>query len=314
MKFPQPIPVQEIAKRIGADIIGSSTQKAFGINEIHKVKPGDITFSDVEKYFEKSLNSEASIIILNKVVPCPEGKTILIVNNPFQAYDSLVREFRPFRPLTSVVAEDAIIGENTVIEPNVVIGRNVKIGDNCYIQAGVIIQDYTIIGDNVTIQSGTVIGSDAFYFKRTTEAYVKWRSGGRVIIQDNVEIGANCTVNKGVSGDTVLGAGTKLDCMVHIGHGVVVGRNCLFAAQVGIGGKTVLEDDVVLFGQVGLAQNLKIGKRAVILAKSGVKKDLEGGKVYFGYPAKEAKTTFRELAALKQLPEFIRASLKIQNS
>lgn len=312
MKFPQPIPVTEIAKRIGADIIGSSTQKAFGVNEIHKVEPGDITFSDVEKYFEKSLNSAASIIILNKVVACPPGKTILIVDNPFQAYDSLVREFRPLRPLTTVVAEDAVIGENTMIEPNVVIGHNVVIGDNCYIQAGVIIQDFTIIGNNVTIQSGTVIGSDAFYFKRTPEAYIKWRSGGRVIIKDNVEIGANCTVNKGVSGDTVLGAGTKLDCMVHIGHGVVVGRNCLFAAQVGIGGKTILEDEVVLFGQVGLAQNLRIGKRAVILAKSGVKKDLEGGRVYFGYPAKEAKTTFRELAALKQLPEFIRARLKVQ--
>jgi len=311
MKFPQPIPVLEIAKLIGADVIGSSTQKAFGVNEIHKVKPGDITFSDVEKYFEKSLNSEASIIILNKVVPCPEGKTILIVDSPFQAYDSLVRKFRPFRPLTAVIAEDAVIGENTVIEPNVVIGRNVEIGDNCYIQAGVIIQDYSIIGNNVTIQSGTVIGSDAFYFKRTAEAYIKWRSGGRVIIKDDVEIGANCTVNKGVSGDTILGEGTKLDCMVHIGHGVVVGRNCLFAAQVGIGGKTILGDDVVLFGQVGLAQNLKIGKRAVVLAKSGVKKDLEGGKVYFGYPAKEAKTTFRELAALKQLPEFIRAGLKV---
>lgn len=311
MKFPQPIPVQEIAQRIGADIIGSTTQKAFGINEIHKVEPGDITFSDVEKYFEKSLSSEASIIILNKMVPCPEGKTILVVDNPFEAYDSLVSAYRPFRPLTAAIAEDAVIGENTIIEPNVVIGRNVKIGDNCYIQAGVIIQDFTIIGDNVTIQSGTVIGSDAFYFKRTPEAYIKWRSGGRVIIHDNVEIGANCTVNKGVSGDTILGEGTKLDCMVHIGHGVEVGRHCLFAAQVGIGGKTVLGDEVVLFGQVGIAQNLNIGKRAIVLAKSGVKKDLEGGKVYFGYPAKEAKTTFRELAALKQLPEFIRASLKV---
>ncbi len=312
MKFPHPIPVLEIAKRIGADVVGSSKQKAFGINEIHKVKPGDITFSDVEKYFEKSLNSDASIIILNKVVPCPEGKTILIVDNPFQAYDALVREFRPFRPLTAVVADDAKIGDNTVIEPNVIIGHHVQIGDNCYIQAGVIIQDYTTIGNNVTIQSGTVIGSDAFYFKKTTEGYTKWRSGGRVVIQDNVEIAANCTINKGVSGDTVIGEGSKLDCMVHIGHGVVVGRNCLFAAQVGIGGKTILGDGVVLFGQVGLAQNLNIGKGAIILAKSGVKSDLEGGKIYFGYPAKEAKTTFRELAALKQLPEFIRAGLKLQ--
>ncbi len=311
MKFPQAIPVTEIAQKIGADIVGSSQQMAHGINEIHKVQPGDITFSDVEKYFEKSLQSAASIIILNKVVPCPEGKTLLIVDNPFEAYDSLVREFRPMRSLTAMVADDAIVGEGTIIEPNVVIGHHVEIGKNCYIQAGVIIQDYAIIGDNVTIQSGTVIGSDAFYFKRTPSEYIRWRSGGRVIIHDNVEIGANCTINKGVSGDTIIGAGTKIDCMVHIGHGVVVGKSCLFAAQVGIGGKTVLEDEVVLFGQVGLAQNLHIGKKAIILAKSGVKNDLEGGRVYFGYPAKEAKTTFRELAALRQLPEFIRAGLDV---
>ncbi len=314
MKFPNPIPVKEIAKRIGADIIGSATQKAFGINEIHKVRPGDITFSDVEKYFEKSLESEATIIILNKIVPCPEGKTILIVDKPFEAYDSLVKEFRPFRPLTAVIAEDAIIGDNTHIEPNVIIGNHVVIGDNCHIQAGVVIQDYTIIGNNVVIQSGTVIGSDAFYFKRKPEKYIKWRSGGRVIIKDNVEIAANCTINKGVSGDTILGEGTKLDCMVHVGHGVEVGANCLFAAQVGIGGKTVIEDGVVLFGQVGVAQNIHIAKNAVVLAKSGISKNLEENKVYFGYPAKEAKTTFRELAALKQLPEFIRANLKLLKS
>lgn len=309
MKFPSPIPVTEIAKKIDADILGYKDQLAYGINEIHKVAPGDITFSDVEKYFEKSLTSDASIIILNKVVPCPKGKTILVVDDPFQAYDSLVREFRPLRPLKVAIADDAKVGEGTVIEPNCVIGNHVEIGENCYIQAGVIIQDYTIIGDNVVIQSGTVIGSDAFYFKRTPDKYIKWRSGGRVVIHDDVEIGANCTINKGVSGDTVLGKGTKLDCMVHIGHGVVVGKNCLFAAQVGIGGKTILEDEVVLFGQVGLAQNLIIGKRAIVLAKSGVKKNLGGGKVYFGYPAKEAKTAFRELAALKNLPEFFRFNI-----
>jgi UDP-3-O-[3-hydroxymyristoyl] glucosamine N-acyltransferase len=311
MKFPQPVSVQEIAKRIGADIIGSKDQLALGINEIHKVNHGDITFSDVEKYFEKSLNSDATIIILNKAVVCPKGKTLLIVDDPFKAYDSIVRTYRPFRPLTVTIAEDAQIGENTHIEPNVIIGNHVVIGDNCYIQAGVIIQDYSIIGDNVTIQSGTVIGSDAFYFKRTKKEFIKWRSGGQVIIQDNVEIGANCTINKGVSGDTIVGKGTKLDCMVHVGHGVVIGRNCLFAAQVGIGGKTIIEDEVVLYGQVGVAQNVVIGQKAIVLAKSGVKKNLEGAKIYFGYPAKEAKTTFRELAALKQLPEFMRAGVNI---
>jgi len=122
-----------------------------------------------------------------------------------------------------------------------------------------------------------------------------------VIIEDNVDIGAGCTINKGVSGDTTIGAGTKIDCQVHIGHDARIGKNCLIAAQAGISGNTVLGDEVVVYGQVGIAQNLKIGAKAVILAKSGVSKDLEGGKTYFGYPAQEAREAYKELATLRQL-------------
>lgn len=310
MDFPSPISVKDIAQKVNATIIGTETLMAKGINEIHQVRPGDITFVDVEKYYKKALNSDASVILINQKTKCPKGKALLVCDDPFQAYNGLVLEYRPFEPLRQNISDTAEIDPSTIIEPGAMIGHHVKIGKNGYIQANAIIAEHTIIGDNVTVQSGAIVGTDAFYFKKTDAAYTRWRSGGRVILENNVEIGAGCTINKGVSDDTVIGAGTKFDCQVHIGHDVVVGKNCLFAAQVGIGGNTTVGDEVVMYGQVGIAQNLKIGDKAIILAKSGVSKDLEGGKVYFGYPAGEARTTYRELAALRHLPEFFKEYYK----
>ncbi len=298
--------MQEVAHLTGARLLGNTDLVLTGINEIHKVEEGDITFSDVEKYFRRALDSAASAVILNKEVEVPAGKAVLVCDNPFEAYDSLVRRYRPFRPLTARISDTARIHPTAVIEPGVVIGHEVEIGEGCYIQAHAYIGDYSILGKRVVVQAGAIIGSDAFYFKKTEEGYLPWRTGGRVILEDDVQIGAGSTINKGVSGDTIIGEGSKLDCQVQIGHGVVVGKRCLLAAQVGIGGKTILEDEVVLYGQVGIAQNLHIGKGAVILAKSGVSKNLEGGKVYFGYPASEASAKYRELAALRRLPGWMK--------
>jgi UDP-3-O-[3-hydroxymyristoyl] glucosamine N-acyltransferase len=308
MKFPQPIPVRELAQRLNArQVIGDDTLFASGINEIHKVEPGDIAFSDAKKYFEKTLRSAATVILLNEMAECPPGKVILVVENPFEAYDSLVRAYRPFEPLTAPVSHRAEIHPTAVIEPGVVIAPNVRVGAGCYIQANTYIGEYSVIGENVTIGPNCTIGSDAFYFKKLADgSFQKWRSGGRVIIEDNVDIGAGCTINKGVSGDTIIGAGSKLDCQIHIGHGAVIGRNCLFAAQVGIGGKTIIEDNVVLYGQVGVAQAIRIGKGAMVSAKAGVSKSLEGGKAYFGIPADDAREKYKELAALRQLPELLK--------
>lgn len=304
MKFDKPIPVKSLAQQIGAtDILGDDSLIALGINEIHQVSVGDITFSDVKKYFEKALKSQATIIILNeKVEEIPNGKVILIHPQPFEAYNNIVKTHRPFNPLFQNVSESASVHESVILEPNVIIGNHVRIGAGCYIQANAIIHDYTVIGKNVQIGAGAIIGTDAFYYKKTpTEGYKKWRSGGRVIIEDNADIGAACTINKGVSGDTTIGAGSKLDCQVHVGHDARIGKNCLFAAQVGIGGNTVIEDDVILYGQVGVAQNICIGKGAIVLAQSGVSKDIEGGKTYFGYPAQEVREAYKELALLRQL-------------
>jgi len=302
MQFSTALPIQYFVDRYNLKLVGENNLLVTGLNEIHKVKSGDITFVDVEKYYKKSISSAATVIIIDKETAVPQGKALLICDNPFEVYNQIALDFKPFRPqAVGMIHTNLKVGENTIIEPNVTICDNVVIGDNCYIQSGVYIGCDTVIGDSVIIQAGTLIGTDAFYFKKENGKYIKWHSCGRVILENDVVIGAGCTINRGVSGDTIVGEGTKLDSQVHLGHGVVVGKNCLIAAQAGIAGKSIIGDDVVIYGQVGIAQNLTIGNGAVILAKSGVSKNLEGNKVYFGYPATEAREKYKELAALRIL-------------
>lgn len=306
MKFEAPVAVTEIAAYIGAELVGNSQLMAGGINEIHKVTTGDISFVDFEKYYNASLQSAATIIIINKKVQCPEGKALLVLDDPFNAYVKLVKRFRPFEPATKAISDTAVIGEGTIVQPNVFIGNHVRIGRNCIIHPNVTIYDHSVIGDNVIIHAGTVLGADAFYFKKRGQReviYDKMLSCGRVVIEDDVELGAGCTIDKGVSGDTIIGRGTKLDNMIHVGHGTVIGRNCLIAAQAGIAGKARLEDNVILWGQVGVNKDLTIGKGAVIYAQSGVPGNLEGGKVYFGSPVEDAKVKMKELNWIKRIPE-----------
>ena len=190
--------------------------------------------------------------------------------------------------------------------PNVFIGNHVKIGSNCIIYPNVSIMDHCIVGNDVIIQAGTVIGSDAFYYNKKTNRpvhYKKMLSCGRVVIEDAVEIGAGCTIDRGVTADTTIGAGTKMDNMVHIGHDAVIGKNCLFAAQVGIAGATTIEDNVILWGQVGVSKTLTIGKDAIVYAQSGVKESLQAGKIYFGSPAEDAREKMKELVWIKRIPK-----------
>jgi len=306
MKFEQPLPVKWLAEFLGAGLKGNEEQQATGINEIHKVEPGDISFVDFEKYYDACLNSAATVIIINKDVACPTGKTLLVCSDPFDAYTRIVKRFRPFEPASKMVSDTAVIGEGTHLQPGVFVGNHVRIGRNCLIHPNVTIYDHSIIGDNVVIHASTVIGADAFYFKRRRDRevqYDKMLSCGRVVIEDDVEIGACCTIDRGVSGDTVIGRGTKLDNHIQVGHDTVIGRNCLFASQVGIAGVATVEDEVIMWGQVGVNKDLTIGKGAVVLAQSGVPSSLEGGKTYFGSPVAEAKSKMKELAWIKRIPE-----------
>lgn len=306
MRLDKPVPVQWIAEFIGAEIEGNANGRATGINEIHKVEQGDIVFVDHPKYYDTCINSAATVIIINKDADCPDEKTLLIVEDPFEAYLKLVNHFRPFSPSSKSRSDSSSIGTDTVIMPNSFIGNHVVIGNDCIIHPNVTILDHCVIGNNVIIQAGTVIGSDAFYYNKKTDRdihYKKMNSCGRVVIEDHVEIGANCAIDRGVSGDTVIGAGTKIDNLVHIGHDTEIGKNCLFAGQVGIAGSTKIEDNVILWGQVGVSKTLTIGKGAVLYAQSGAPASLEGSKTYFGSPAMDAREKMKEFVWIKRIPQ-----------
>jgi UDP-3-O-[3-hydroxymyristoyl] glucosamine N-acyltransferase len=307
MRFPSPVKLEWIASLTGAEVIGDVNAEATGINEIHKVEKGDLVFVDHPKYYDKCLKSEASFIIINsKDIEVPKGKALLFCTEPFEAYQTILRHFKPFTPSAKAISDTALIAEGTIVQPNVFIGNNVKIGKSCIIQPNVSILDDTEIGDNCIIQSGTVIGSDAFYYntKKNREVwYKKMANGGKVILEDDVEIGANCTIDRGVSSETRIGRGTKLDNLVHIGHDTVVGKNCLFAAQVAIAGATTIEDGVILWGQVGVSKTLTIKAGAEVFAQSGVGSTLEGGKKYWGSPVEEAMLKKKELVWVKRIPE-----------
>lgn len=306
MKFDNPVPVTTIAQLIGAEILGNKNGNATGINELHKVEEGDLAFVDHPKYYDTCISSAASFIIINKKTDCPEGKALLIVDEPFEAYLKIVNHYRPFVPSMKMISDTSSVGEGTTIMPNVYIGNHVSIGRNCIIQPHVTILDHCVIGDHVIIQAGTVIGSDAFYYNKKTNReihYKKMNSCGRVVIEDWVELGANCTIDRGVSGDTLIKAGTKIDNLVHIGHDTMIGNNCLFAGQVGIAGATTIEDNVILWGQVGVSKTLTIGKDAIVYAQSGVKDSIAGGKVYFGSPVEDAREKMKEFVWIKRIPQ-----------
>lgn len=301
MKFDQAYTLSGLATLLEANYDGDPGFLITGLNEIHMVEPGDVTFVDHPKYYAKALNSAATTIIINKQVERPEGKALIFHEKPFDAFISIIRQHRPFVPATAMVSQTARIGEGTVIQPGAFVGNNVTIGRNCIIHPNVTIYENCIIGDEVIIHSGTVIGADAYYFQRRLEGYRKFESCGNVVIGNRVEIGALCSIDRGVTGDTTIGDGTKMDNHCQIGHDTYIGRNCLIGAFAAIAGVTKIEDDVILWGRVSVNKDLVIGKGAVILAMSGVDKSLEPGKTYFGVPVDEARKKWREMAFLRNL-------------
>lgn len=312
MKFSRTYTLKEISQIIDSEFVGDPEFPVEGMNEIHVVEPGDVVFVDHPKYYNKALQSAATIILINKKVDCPEGKALLVSEDPFRDFNVLATHFRPFKPASQSIAIDAKIGKNSIIQPNVFIGNNVTIGDHCIIHPNVTIYDNCVIGDHVIIHAGTVIGCDGFYFQKRANGYNKLESVGRVIIQDHVEIGAACTIDKGVTGDTTVGWGTKIDSQVQIAHDTIIGKKCLIASQVGIAGCNIIEDEVTIWGQVGIKSGARIGKGVEIFAQSGISMDLESGKTYFGSPAVEARDKFRELAMIRSLPKVLEKIKKLQ--
>lgn len=310
MKFPTPHTLLEIGKLLNCEFVGDDNFPVLGMNEIHVVEPGDIVFVDHPKYYDKALESKATIVLINKKVECPEGKALLISDDPFRDFNKLSNHFKAFQPSSTPISDSAKIGEDTIVQPNTFIGNNVAIGKNCLIHSNVSIYDDTVIGDNVTIHAGTVLGANAFYYKNRPEGFDRLLSCGRVVIENNVDIGASCTIDKGVTGDTTIKEGTKIDNLVQVGHDTVIGKKCLIASQVGIAGCVVIEDEVTIWGQVGITSGITIGKKAVISAKAGVSKSLEGGKGYFGIPADDFRSKYKEIASIKKIPEILEAIKK----
>lgn len=322
MKFAEPISLSVLATRLGLSFRGNPDLKVTGINEIHRVVPGEVTFVDVEKYYRKALESPASVVIIDQEVPVPEGKGLLISDAPFQSFNQLGDMTRPAPQVARsaeprlaegvmvgnhvAFGEDVAVGSGTLIGHNVSIGSHVRIGANCVIYPGVYISDYTEIGDHVCINANTVVGGEAFYFKSYPDRKEKFITRGRVIIHDHVDIGSNCSIDRGVTADTVIGAYTKIDNLVQIGHDTQIGARCLLAGQTGIAGVSTIEDDVILLGKVGVVKDVTIGKRAVIQSASNVGKSLKGGQTYLGWMAQESTKTMREVVASRKLPELLR--------
>lgn len=310
MKFPKQHTLKQIADLTGCEFVGDINFPVLGMNEIHVVEAGDIVFVDHPKYYDKALNSAATIILINKKVECPEGKALLVSDDPFRDFNTLTNHFKPFQSANSAISASAKIGQNTVIQPNCFIGHNVEIGENCIIHANVSIYDDTVIGDHVTIHSGTVLGANAFYYKKRPDGFDRLKSGGRVVIEDHVDIGAACTIDRGVTADTRIGYGSKLDNQIQIGHDTVLGKKCLIASQAGIAGCVVVEDEVVIWGQAGVKSGITIAKGTELFAQSGLGHSTDENKAYFGSPAGEARAKFKELAYIRKIPEILKSIKK----
>ena len=300
MTFKSPQTLKTIAELIGAKYVGDENFQIFGTNEIHRVKKGEIVFVNHPKYYDKALHSEATIILIDKEVACPEGKALLVSDDPFRDFNKINDHFTGIQTFETT-GNNLSIGENCKIHPSVIIGNDVKIGDNCMIFPNVVIGDRTVIGNNCIIQAGTVLGGDAFYYNKNAEGYRKMLSVGNVILEDEVEIGVNCCIDRGVTDSTIIKKGSKLDNLIQIGHDTVLGERTLVASGAMIAGCCMIEDDVQVWGQVGMASGKRVGKGAVLLGKTGVNRDLEGGKTYFGSLAEEFREYLKKEVKLKNL-------------
>lgn len=323
-----PFSLARIAETAGAEINNApDTGRAFyDVMPIDQAGPGHVSFLDNRKYTDKFRTSSAGACIVapDVVDQAPEGMCLLVTPEPYHAYARVAAMFYPMPApggdvhASASVAADAVIGTNTDIGAGAVIGAKAEIGADCVISAGAVIGDGVVIGNNTRIgpnasiahamigagtiiHAGVCIGQDGFGFAMGPGGHVKVPQLGRVIVGDNVEIGANSCIDRGTGPDTVIGDGTKIDNLVQIAHNVQIGQNCVIVSHVGISGSTELGDFVVLGGQVGIAGHLKIGSGARIAAQSGIMRHVDPGQELGGSPAKPIKTWFREMATLERL-------------
>ncbi len=325
----------EIVEKFGGTLIGEDVEIK-GVSPPEDATPDSLVFI-FESGKEKAIPENGAGVVVCKEKPSEKvARAFILVDDPrrymVEVLNLFVKETR-IKPgisenahisptarigknvtvgMWSYVGENTEIGENTVIYPHVFIGDNVKIGSNVRIYPFVYIGADTFIGNRVVIHSGTKIGTDGFGFLKTQEGYLKIPQVGRVVIEDDVEIGANCTIDRATIGETRIGKGVKLDNLIQIGHNVTVGEHTVMAAQTGIAGSTKIGKWVMMGGQVGVADHIEIGDKAIIMAKSGVSKSVPPRKIYEGYMARERKQYLRSRSLLDRLPEFVERLKKLE--
>ncbi|MFQ6002888.1 MAG: UDP-3-O-(3-hydroxymyristoyl)glucosamine N-acyltransferase [Candidatus Zixiibacteriota bacterium] len=326
----------EIASYLQGELVGDPSVEITGVAGIEQAKPGDLTFLANPKYKPFLEKTSAACVIVGKEIEA--AKVPLIRHpNPYFAFSKAMELFfqtkreypRTIHP-TVVLGKGIKLGKGIHLGPYVVIEDNVELrenstvlagsiieagcilGENCLIYPHVTIRENAEIGKNVILHSGAVIGSDGFGYAKEKEIHHKIPQMGRVIIEDDVEIGACVTIDRATLGATRIGKGTKIDNLVQIGHNVVIGKNCIIVGQVGISGSTRIGNNVVLGGQAGLVGHIKIGNNVMIGAQSGVTKDIPNNTTIFGSPAREIKRTKKIEACISRLPEYIKRLRKIE--
>jgi UDP-3-O-[3-hydroxymyristoyl] glucosamine N-acyltransferase len=326
---PNPLILHELAERLQCRLEGDGKIEIARVAGIEHAGPGDLTFVGSAKYQGQLATTRASAVIVSTtMITDGVSASVLRSQHPQLAFAHAVNlltvpSARPAAGVhaTSVVAPDArlgpdvavaafvsigpavSIGARTVIYPHAVIGDGAIIGDDCIVHAHVSIREGVRIGHRVTIEDGAVLGAEGFGFvKQADGTHLKIAQRGGLVIDDDVEIGANTAIDRPAMGETRIGAGTKIDNLVQVGHGVHVGRRVLFAAQVGVAGSTVIEDDVVLAGQVGVADHLRIGKGVVATAQTGIPNSVDAGQLISGYPAIPNRDWLKSSAVFRQLP------------
>ena len=324
-----PLTAAEIAKHLEGEVLGDGSTQLTGFAPADKAKPGDLTFAENETYFARAEQSAASAIMIDGPFTSTK-KTLVRVPNARVAFAKVLPlffpepEFAPGVHNLAVVASTAqidpsahvgpccVIGERAKIGPRVVLHGGVHVGLSCVLGAdtqifpNVTLYPRTQIGQRVRIHAGCVIGSDGFGYVLDNGLHRKVPQVGHVVIHDDVELGANVTIDRGALGPTTIGRGTKIDNLVQIAHNVAIGDHCLVVAQVGIAGSTNLGNYVTLAGQVGLAGHLKIGNKATVAAQSGVMHDIPDGEKWLGYPAQPDRKVKRQMLAVQQLPDLLR--------
>jgi UDP-3-O-[3-hydroxymyristoyl] glucosamine N-acyltransferase len=322
--------LSEIASRLGAELVGDGDVEITGVAGIEHARPDQVTFIANPRYASLAKSTKAAAILVEPDFPALERTATLRIRNCYHAFAETIKIFYTapryapgihptavIDPLAVlgpgahigayvVIGADVVLGEDAVLLPHTVIYQGARIGNRFFAHAHAVVREFCRLGDDVTLQNGAVIGADGFGYARDGAAWVKIVQSGAAVLGDRVEVQANACVDRASIGETRIGAGSKIDNLVQVGHGSTVGENTLLCAQVGLAGSTEVGDRVILAGQVGVAGHCKVGDGAVATAQSGIPSDVAAGAIVSGYPAMDNRQWLRSVAAFARLPEMLR--------